>query len=304
MIGTIVWHLGEVYRNSARCVKILRAPHYTTEALFMWQDLVLAFGLSVLIVAVATWRKSLAPSGAAAALLVGTLTFGLGGWVWGVLLGIFFVSSSALSHYKEEQKQQMAEEKFDKSHRRDAGQVLANGGAGTLLAVASFIWPSPAWFYLFVGVMATVTADTWATELGTLSRRPPRLITNGKRVEVGTSGGVSRWGTAVSFGGGLLIGLVATLLSPWNSPGPALGLALAGAVGGLSGSLFDSLLGATVQQIYYCPHCQKETEKKLHRCGQATTILRGWRWLNNDGVNFTSSLVGGMVAGIIGWSFL
>ncbi len=270
----------------------------------MWQNLLLAFGLSLLIVGLAYWRQSLAPSGAAAAVLVGTLTFGLGGWVWGILLGIFFVSSSALSHFKEEQKQQMAEEKFDKSHRRDAGQVLANGGAGTLIAVASFIWPSPLWVYLFVGTMATVTADTWATELGTLSRRPPRLITNGKRVEVGTSGGVSRLGTAVSFGGGLLIGLVAALLLPWNSLGTALSLILAGAVGGLSGSLFDSLLGATVQQIFYCPVCQKETEKKLHRCGTTTRFLRGWRWLNNDGVNFTASLVGGVVAALIGWTFV
>jgi uncharacterized protein (TIGR00297 family) len=270
----------------------------------MWQNIFLAFGLSLLIAGLAYWRKSLALSGAGAAVLVGTLTFGLGGWVWGVLLAIFFVSSSLLSHYKEEQKQQVAEEKFDKSHRRDAGQVLANGGAGALLAVASFIWPSPVWFYLFVGVMGTVTADTWATELGTLSRRPPRLITNGKRVEVGTSGGVSRWGTAVSFGGGLLIGVVAMLLSPWNSFVPAMGLVLAGAIGGISGSLFDSLLGATVQQIYYCDHCQKETEKKLHRCGYTTTPLRGWPWLDNDGVNFTASLVGGIVAGIIGWPFL
>jgi uncharacterized protein (TIGR00297 family) len=269
----------------------------------MWQELILAFGLSVLIVGLAYWRRSLAPSGAAAALLVGTLTFGLGGWMWGVLLAIFFVSSSLLSHYKEEQKQQMAEEKFDKSHRRDAGQVLANGGMGTLVAVASFIWPSPFWFYLFVGVMGTVTADTWATELGTLSRRPPRLITNGKRVEVGTSGGVSRWGTAVSFAGGLLIGVTAGLLSPWGGWGPALGLILAGSIGGLSGSLFDSLLGATVQQIYYCPNCQKETEKVIHRCGHITNPLRGWRWLNNDGVNFTASVVGGAVASII-WLIL
>ena len=270
----------------------------------MWQNLLLAFGLSLLIVGLAYWRNSLASSGAVAALLVGTLTFGLGGWVWGILLGIFFVSSSGLSHFKEEQKQQVAEEKFDKSHRRDAGQVLANGGAGMLLAVASFLWPSPIWVYLFVGTMATVTADTWATELGTLSQRPPRLITNGKRVEVGTSGGVSRLGTAVSLSGGLLIGVVAALLLPWQNVTTAMGLILAGAIGGLSGSLFDSLLGATVQQIYYCPHCQKETERKIHRCGHTTHFLRGWRWLNNDGVNFTASVVGGVVAGLIGWLLL
>ena len=37
---------------------------------------------------------------------------------------------------------------------------------------------------------------------------------------------------------------------------------------GWLGALFDSLLGATVQSIYYCPTCQKETERyPLHSCG-------------------------------------
>jgi uncharacterized membrane protein len=67
-------------------------------------------------------------------------------------------------------------------------------------------------------------------------------------------------------------------------------------LGGVAGSLFDSLLGATVQAIYFCPTCQKETEQKLHTCGTPTTIKRGWRWLNNDWVNFISSLFGAAVA--------
>ncbi|MCA9975363.1 MAG: DUF92 domain-containing protein, partial [Anaerolineales bacterium] len=60
--------------------------------------------MSVTIVSLAVWRGSLSKSGAAGALIIGTLTFGLGGWVWGVLLGVFFVSSSLLSHFKEEEK--------------------------------------------------------------------------------------------------------------------------------------------------------------------------------------------------------
>src|SRR5690606_972928 len=116
---------------------------------------------------------------------------------------------------------------------------------------------------LFVGIMATVTADTWATELGTLSKQPPRLITTGRMVGTGTSGGVSGLGTLVSLLGGLCIGLPAGLLSPALTP--LLGT-IAGMSAGLAGSLFDSLLGATVQQIYYCDTCQKETESKIHRC--------------------------------------
>jgi uncharacterized membrane protein len=163
---------------------------------------------------------------------------------------------------------------------------------GALAALCSVIAPGPVWFPFFLGAMATVTADTWATELGTLSRRAPRLITTGRVVEVGTSGGVSLLGTAVSFAGGLLIGIVAALAQgrrTWP-------LILSAGVAGLSGSLFDSLLGATVQRIYYCDNCQKETERRLHKCGQPTRPLRGWSWLDNDLVNLLASLVGGLVA--------
>ncbi len=259
----------------------------------MINQLVVAFILSGLIVILAYWRGSLANSGVVGALLVGTLIYGFGGWVWGVLLALFFVSSTLLSHYKEGEKQAVAE-KFDKGHRRDFSQVLANGGVGAMVALLHTFVPSPLWLPFFVGTMAAVTADTWATELGTLSKRPPRLITSGKVVPVGTSGGISLFGTAVSFAGGLFIGLAAGLLTQNN----LLPLTLIGGVGGLFGSLGDSLLGATVQQIYYCDVCQKETEKKRH-CGQPTRPLRGWSWMNNDRVNFLASLFGGGTAVII-----
>jgi uncharacterized protein (TIGR00297 family) len=256
------------------------------------EDLIIAFSLSLVIVILFYWRGSLSRSGAVGALIAGTLIFGLGGWVWGVLLALFFISSSLLSHFKEDEKKAAAE-KFDKGHRRDIGQVAANGGLGSLIAVFSVLWPSEIWFPMFIGVMATVTADTWATELGTLARRRPRLITTGQPVDVGTSGGISPLGTAVSLAGGAVIGLTAALLSGELSPAVAV---LAGAIGGLIGSLFDSLLGATVQQIYYCDNCQKDTERKIHKCGHETRPLRGWSWLNNDLVNLFASLVGGLTA--------
>jgi uncharacterized protein (TIGR00297 family) len=259
------------------------------------EDLIAAFLLSLAVVALFYWRGSLSLSGAAGALIVGALIFGLGGWVWGVLLALFFISSSLLSHFKESEKKAVAE-KFDKGHRRDIGQVMANGGLGSVIAILSVLAPSPVWFPMFIGVMATVTADTWATELGTLAPRPPRLITTGRSVEVGTSGGVSPLGTVVSLAGGAVIGLTAALLSGELTPVVAL---LAGAIGGLLGSLADSLLGATVQQIYYCDTCQKDTERKIHKCGHETRPLRGWSWLNNDLVNLLASFVGGLMAAAV-----
>lgn len=269
-------------------------------------SLLLGLAFSVIITALAYRRGSLSQSGAAGALIVGTLIFGLGGWVWGVVLGVFFISSSLLSHFKEREKASVAE-KFEKGHRRDLGQVFANGGLGAFIAVLSAIAPADYWFFLFIGVMATVTADTWATELGTLSKAAPRLITSGRAVEVGTSGGVSPLGTGVSFVGGLLIGLTAGLLAPlagllpWTATLP---VALIGALSGAAGSLIDSLMGATIQQIFYCDTCQKETERKLHRCGTTTRPLRGWSWMNNDLVNLISSLGGGAVAALLAAALL
>jgi len=70
---------------------------------------------------------------------------------------------------------------------------------------------------------------------------------------------------------------------------------------GVAGSLVDSLLGATVQAIYYCPACQKETEKHpLHHCGTPTRQVRGLKWLNNDWVNFFAHFSGALIALAIG----
>lgn len=260
-------------------------------------------------------RDSLAASGVAGAVLIGTIIFGFGGWTWGLTLIAFFVSSTLLSHYRKADKAAMSE-KFAKGERRDLGQVLANGGAGALLALLVYAlvdWPGHArsgnLLYIFLtlayfGVMATVNADTWATELGVLSRQTPRLLTTGRAVVRGTSGAVTPSGTLAALAGGAFIAIAAfaliqvaalattgrLLLSDW----PLLAIV---PLAGLLGSLFDSLLGATVQQIYWCERCQKETERVVHSCGSATRPLRGWSWMNNDAVNFVSSVVGGLLAG-------
>jgi len=268
----------------------------------MIQRLVLGFVLSALIGGLGYWRQSLAFSGVFGAILVGTLIFGLGGWVWGLLLITFFISSSWLSHYRHADKEIVAD-KFAKGSRRDLGQALANGGLGAMLAIVYARYPDPLLFAAFVGAMSTVNADTWATELGILSRIPPRLITTGQQVLPGTSGGVTKLGIWASVAGALLIGTVATALlqlqsllggDGWSIT--AILYPLLAVAGGLAGSLFDSLLGATVQGIYFCPHCGKETESPIHRCGQKAHPLRGWTWLNNDLVNYLASLVGGLVA--------
>jgi len=261
-------------------------------------QLILGF-LFAAVIALAAYRAhSLSRSGALGALLEGTIIFGLGGWQWAVLLLAFFVSSSVLTRLFAKRKAAL-NEKFDKGGRRDIGQVLANGGIASIFAGLHFFFPAASWTWwmAFAASLAAVNADTWATELGVLNPSMPRLITTGKPVERGTSGGISVLGTLAAIGGATLIAVLAGLVRVSGNFWMVVGVAI---LGGLIGSLFDSLLGATVQAIYRCPHCDKETEKHpRHTCGTGTVQVRGWSWLNNDLVNLGCAALGAVIGSFL-----
>ncbi len=235
--------------------------------------------------------KTLNPSGFLAAVVVGFIIFGMGGWQWAIALLLFFISSSALTKAFKRRKAGL-NEKFSKGSQRDAGQVFGNGGLATLFAFLHFLFPAePLLWYAFIATLAAVNADTWATEIGVLNPDPPRSIIHlDQRVEKGTSGGVSLYGSVGSFLGAALIALSGVLFTPFPSQSPILAFLIL-SFAGFAGSLFDSFLGATVQAMYLCPACDKETERHpQHSCGQTTRLIRGWGWLNNDLVNFFCSL--------------
>ena len=257
--------------------------------------------LFALTIAFLAYRAhSLSRSGAYAAILVGTLIFGLGGWQWAVILLTFFISSSALTRSFRKRKLAL-NEKFEKGDQRDAAQVLANGAVASLFAGLHFFFPTASWPWLaFTASMAAVNADTWATELGVLNLAPPRLITNGQSVEKGTSGAISFYGTLSALAGAAVIGALAAALGAETG---FLTIFLLVTLSGLAGALFDSLLGASVQAIYHCPRCDKETERHpVHTCGAETTQIRGWKWLNNDMVNLACALMGTVVMLVFIWA--
>jgi uncharacterized protein (TIGR00297 family) len=221
-----------------------------------------------------------------------------------VLLMGFFISSSGLSRLFKKRKAAL-DEKFSKGSQRDAGQVAANGGLAGLAVLLHVIYPNAAWpWWAFAGALAAVNADTWATELGVLSKIPPRLITTWKKVERGESGGVSVVGTLAALGGAGFIAVLAGVLTAVPDTLGVTLLRIAGiAIAGLVGSLVDSLLGATVQAIYTCPKCDKLTEKyPVHSCGTPTRLKRGWKWMDNDVVNAICAFTGlllGLAAGMV-----
>jgi uncharacterized protein (TIGR00297 family) len=148
---------------------------------------------------------------------------------------------------------------------RNAAQVAANLGVASLAGSSNLIalWMGAATFpnlgaIAAVASLAEAAADTVSSEIGQVFGGQPRMLTTLRRVEPGTDGGVSLAGTAA----GVLAALIIAAIGSW-----ALGenwfvcaLCTSGAVFGL---FFDSLLGA---------------------------ILERKGWLNNDAVNFLSTL--------------
>lgn len=228
--------------------------------------LAVGLALSLVVALGARALRLLTSGGAVAAVGVGTLVFGFGGWQRAGLLVLFFATSSLLTRWQ-------AVRKPHPEHRagRNGAQVLANGAIATALAVWGALWPAPWTAAAFAGAIAASTADTWATEIGLLSNSPPRLITarllrTRATVAPGTSGGVTGLGTLAACAGAVLIAGFGTA---W------LGTRFAPVwLAGFIGMALDSILGATVE-------------------GRV-------RWMTNDAVNLLATATGAILATILG----
>jgi uncharacterized protein (TIGR00297 family) len=236
------------------------------------------------IVALASyWARLVTFTGALAMFCLAVPVFGYGGWAWTVPIMAFFIPSSLLSRVGKEHKRQF-DLVFVKSDRRDASQVLANGGVACVIAVYYAMTGDVDVFPIYCAALAAASADTWATELGTLARGTPRLITTFQQVPAGTSGGITMVGLMSAFAGALVVAM-----SGWLFVGTTMTMVIV-TLCGLAGSLFDSLFGATIQAQYRCGSCEQVTERRKH-CEQSTERISGWRWMNNDWVNFWSIVV-------------
>lgn len=247
--------------------------------------------LAAAIALLARRTHSLSASGAIAATFVGGACVAAG-WDWGALLMVFFLTSTLLSRLGRSAKEARTGTIVEKGRERDVVQVLANGGVFALSAALFAFRQSPLWQALGVGALAAATADTWATEIGTLVGRQPRSIISLQHVSPGTSGGVTIAGTLASIAGAAIIATAAAIFH-WP---PAIAWWAIG--GGIVGSLADSLLGALWQSRRWCAACNIQTERRVHLCGQLTVPAGGLLWLDNDAVNALSTVFGALTTWI------
>ena len=241
--------------------------------------------LAAVIAFAARATRTLSTSGAIAAMIVGAASVA-SGWSWGTLLLAFFISSSALSRIGIDIKRRRTSTIVENGGERDAVQVLANGGVFAMAALGAVIMPSDGWLALAGGSLAAATADTWATEIGTLAGRRPRLITTWRAVPTATSGAVTGIGTLGMVLGSAFLALC-MLAVGWPRS-----VVLPAFVGGIVGALADSVAGATVQGRRRCASCDALTERAVHSCGTPTVHAGGISWMDNDVVNVLCTMIG------------
>ncbi|MDP1677652.1 MAG: DUF92 domain-containing protein [Bacteroidota bacterium] len=254
------------------------------------EQFLLGLFLALIISVVSFFFKLLSYSGSVATFLLATIIYGIGGWKWTTPILIFFVASNLLSKLGKSYKGKF-EIVFEKTDKRDAGQVAANGGVAGIIIILWYFFPDHNELYVFyLASIAAVTADTWGTEIGTLWKGKPRSIVTFKEVEPGTSGGVSIQGTLGALFGAMIVTGSAVMINTSNF---SIVLVFEIILSGLIGSLIDSFFGATVQ-AQYLSLGGKITERTSID-GVKTTLIQGIRWIDNDTVNWMCAFSGAIV---------
>eukprot|EP00727_Mastigamoeba_balamuthi_P001530 m51a1_g11374 hypothetical protein (221) ;mRNA; r:21515-23585 len=203
-----------------------------------------AVAASTAICALASLKRALSPSGVAAAWLIGVAVV-RAGTQWTSVLLAFFVSSTLVTRLGHRRKHALDPD-YKPGGARNCGQVAGAGLAAALCCAAyvacrDLLPPSsqalpPCRMPSALLASFTASGDTWASELGILSRTAPVLVTTWRRVPAGTNGGVTVLGTVASAAGGVVVGLALWATSGFAGGAQCVALGL---FGGLVGSLLD-----------------------------------------------------------------
>lgn len=195
--------------------------------------------------------------------LTGLLIYQGAGLTGIAMLTLFFILGSGATGWQLRSKQQIGAAEKDRG-RRTAGQVIANGGIAALIGAIIWRMPQAAASHrlMMAGSLAAATADTLASELGTVYGKRFYNIINFKKDQRGLDGVVSLEGTLIGIAGAALIAIVYSIGFGWNIN--FLWIVIGGAIGNLA----DSVLGATLER--------KD-------------------WIGNNVVNFLNTLIGALV---------
>lgn len=192
----------------------------------------------------AVWLGVISARGAAGGLFVGIpIYLCLGPQGFAVL--VFFVAGgSSLTRIGYGRKSRTARAE-QHGGRRGARNALANAGVAVACALLYALDASAAFSAAYVAAVGAAFADTAESEVGQLSRYPPRLVTNLRKVPPGTDGAVSLTGTLAGIAAAGLTAALGWTLGLVASPAATLLVALAAFLG----TVADSVVGARLPRI-------------------------------------------------------
>ena len=295
---------------------------YVTVA--FWPKSAMLLGFAIMACLAYKWNH-LTANGVSGAFVIGVLCTWILGIAGLVLPLLFFVSSNVIGKIRNHIQKDEGKLIEKKNGRRDFIQVMANGLMAALAAVVFAISDSKmnalmaadhaedqllrklmfAAVVMFGAAMAEATSDTWAGEIGRLSKKPPVSLKTGKTVPRGVSGGVTLLGCGGGLSGAAFIaGFWYVLFSGITGPMDLFmdklpsGLAVI-ILSGFAGCVFDSFLGAFFQALYIDADSGKYTEKKKSPSGKDNALFCGMKRMDNDMVNLASNFLSAVMAFIV-----
>ena len=203
--------------------------------------------LSVLIAFIAFFGNWITLDATKAVIILGTIVLGFGGWLLAAAVIAFFTTGSLLTRNKrvlgitDRIKRNIP---LHLQKRRDGYQVWANGFWLAVFCFGWFLVSSDAFLIAAFVTLAAATADTWATEIGTVKPGKTINILTFKSVDAGTDGGISLKGTIAAATGALFI---STAVLFTNIPNMVTVFVMVFVLGFL-GCFFDSILGAIFEK--------------------------------------------------------
>lgn len=214
----------------------------------LWMEIVAVLALSALLSLLAYKMDLLTTSGCISAAIVGIFIGICGSLSWLILLIVFtllgFVATLVgLSKKKEKGLQEGTH--GERTYKNVLGVALPC----CVFALINIITQDSHYYYMMIGYISTIAvaaADTTASELGTKDSKV-YLITTFKRVEPGTDGGISLFGTVVS-----LLASIAVTLIGWPIINQSVDIMiLIPMAAGFIGCMLDSVVGATLETWGY-----------------------------------------------------
>jgi uncharacterized protein (TIGR00297 family) len=200
--------------------------------------LVIIFGA---VLSVITHKLNVAA--AITGIAVAVLIFLGSGYVGITMLAAFFILGSAATSWKMQTKLRLGYAEKNKG-QRTAGQVFANGGVGAISGLLACMIPAyQNLFQLMIAAsLASATADTLSSELGTVYGKKFYNIITFKKDERGFDGVISIEGTIAGIIGSSIIAAIYCMGFGWSEN--FFWIVVAGTIGNIA----DSVLGALLER--------------------------------------------------------